>query len=253
MKFKTIKQVDTEKLKKKHMDINNFDAEQADYVEGYDEGLVALEQGRIVSEIVGYPHGVKKYRITSFGTGLSQVEEQRYIGYIRDNTDDNQFHISEYDDHSPSVDWENYFESYKLIKEETNIGLKRKYGLCVMEKPIGLELRVRGVTNKERVRREIGSIVKDCTCAEVFYTSPSTDVDIYNVKYCSDSDIEYFVHTDDDVDCEDCTSLIEKIKDHLQDKGVELLGHNRMIEGSLPYKTREAGRKDGTGRIQRPW
>lgn len=41
------------------------------------------------------------------------------------------------------------------------------------------------------------------------------------------------------------------IKDSFIDS--EKCSVNRMIQGSLAYKTREAGRHDGSGRVQRPW
>jgi hypothetical protein len=114
-------------------------------------------------------------------------------------------------------------------------------------------MKVDNVSNLKEFSRFLKAEASSLCDAEVMLTSASTRddvvVNVKNSENCSD-----FVFVDIHYDSVySKTDLFEDLKDSLKDRDEVVRSEESMLEGSLTFKTREAGRKDGTGRVNRPW
>ncbi|MDY6771329.1 MAG: hypothetical protein SV186_05260 [Candidatus Nanohaloarchaea archaeon] len=199
----------------------------------------------------------------------SEEEAKRLYDAIEETVVDNSFIL---DVGGPFVDAVED-EVYLARKERHFTGHPTAPGdmysvLIVREKPIGIEFRC------AQVRIPVGEIEdvvrsalpEPLESAEINITHNSNAEDTQTVAIPYEErfkeNIEYFVSggcnflpEDRESVWKECaTDLVAAIESALREEaGAATVEFNEMIHGSLNYKTRESGRKDGTGRIDRPW
>lgn len=138
----------------------------------------------------------------------------------------------------------------------------------VVGKPIGHEFRIsKHLANPMEICEELKSELEDLigTEPEVAYIRHSTMQTSFNVK-CVEGSEEYFAIIGEPAEysnitesyiamIQTCADVFREMTDlRIKTKGLhnlcgESIENYPMLSGSLPYKTRETGRKDGTGNI----
>lgn len=221
--------------------------------EGHIEGRVFHESGKPRSMIVKVENEITTFLAFKIQDGSFDEEYDEFREYI-ESWSKEEFYLKVF----PNSDLvkkmrEDYF-SVMEDPEDDPVGESHKRYHVIKEKPIGIEIRLSNVRSPEAIARLINRTVSKYTKTEVFYTSTNEGLDVYNIKFDEDkSDFRYFRHRANESEKGSITEIYQDLSSKLEEQDVMIKGYNKMSEGSLVYKTREAGRKDGTGRIQRPW
>lgn len=180
---------------------------------------------------------------------------EQIASYIREQVSDNKFEFARRKSLSEQ-EFESFLEYYFYDFEEVDVRhgqnhISEVYKV-IIDKPIGLEFRTGNVDDPAYVRKRIKhSLIRKGFEVEVLFTfSSSSKSYVFNLKNQDSSDDWRFVEGEEVVSYDE---VVESVKKIFEEEKVVLKGFNKMIEGSLNYKTKEAGRKDGSGRIDRPW
>jgi len=243
MEFKKISEADIKELK------NLFD-ENLKW--SYPEKLV--EHGWVAED----SHGLKSvllcsdsnYSIPTFGLDVvdgrekfSSEELDFYSSKIKGCLNEEQFFFK--------LGVDDFNDEYQLNKLE---GLEDYFHYCgqdvfSIEEPIGFEFRVTDGSGSEQVVSKFRRLAP--RGAEVTYTeTASSSSNAFTVMKADANDREFVSRP---WDSKPDSEWVEKVERFLVDKtDFNYKGFSRMLEGSLVYKTREAGRKSGSQRIDRP-
>lgn len=214
-------------------------------------GLISFKNGEVQSYVIEYVLSEgDKFSVTSVN-GLTEIEQGKFFDYIHENSS-NSVELTVFLPDVTNIDLEQGFSNYKKVADASEKGLEKEVYVVLKESPIGIELRVSSIGDTFRVDSALKAALSRFGISEVYRTSGNQNV--YTIKNSEEVDDFLFAKCNlKDSKINSYSELVEECRSVLSEYGVSILGHNNMVEGSLVYKTREAGRKDGSGRIQRPW
>jgi len=162
------------------------------------------------------------------GRELTEEEVSKYLEFIKEEHNSNFFEFDSW-----GTDFFNEKNFYKVGN-----------GFVVVKEPIGREYAFKEVLDSESFDDFCHSLKEDygLECFKSNMGKGKKKRTILNIK-------NSYEHAE---------IFTSRFSDELDDFvlsffSTEVENISRMLEGSLSYKTREAGRKDGTGRIIRPW